>query len=92
MINARVYKKLERQLKALANHRRLAMIAFIKKRGEATVGEIADQLRLSMQATSKHLKLLEAVDILSSEQRGLLVYYSLVKPQPPQVSTIIDTL
>ena len=68
-------KELERSLKALANRRRLAIMRYLKKEREASVGEIADEIVLSFNATSKHLAILTNVDILEKEQRALQVYY-----------------
>ena len=85
-------KELEKSLKALANRRRLAIIKFLKERREASVGEIADHIKLSIKATSKHLVLLSANDIVEREQRSLQMFYSLVKQQKPVVSRIITLL
>lgn len=85
-------KKLERPLKALANKRRLAMMRYIKKRGEASVGEIADAVRLSFKATSKHLSLLVAADILEREQRSLQVFYRLSPDLPSSVRSLVAIL
>lgn len=68
---------MERILKALGNKRRLATVRFIKKEKEAAVGEIADEINLSMKATSKHLGILFGADILEREQRGLQGFYRL---------------
>ena len=70
-------KELERQLKALANRRRLAIVKFLKKEKEATVGDIAETIMLSFKATSKHLGVLAAVDIVDKEQRSLQMWYRL---------------
>ncbi len=70
-------KELERQLKALANRRRLAIVKFLKKEKEATVGDIAETIKLSFKATSKHLGVLAAADIVDKEQRSLQMWYRL---------------
>ena len=70
-------KEYERILKALANRRRLAIISFLKKRHEATVGEIAEHIKLSFTSTPKHLNILARADILDKRQQGLEVYYFL---------------
>jgi len=70
-------KELERILKALANKRRLAIIKYLKKEKEATVGEIAGEINLSFKATSKHLGVLANADIIEKEQRSLQMWYSL---------------
>ena len=44
-------KELERILKALANGRRIAILKFIKKSGRASVGEIADAIKLSFKTS-----------------------------------------
>ncbi|MFA5838371.1 MAG: metalloregulator ArsR/SmtB family transcription factor [Candidatus Paceibacterota bacterium] len=92
MIEAKQFKKVETSIKAIANYRRLAIVSLLKKNGEMSVGDIAEELKISIQAISKHLKLLERADILSSDQRGLLVYYFLNKPLPNFVSNIVSTL
>ena len=51
-------KELERILKALANKRRLSILIYLKRHPEATVGEIASSIRLSLTSTSKHLSIL----------------------------------
>lgn len=70
-------KEFERVLKALANRRRLAIIKYLKSEKEATVGDISHKIKLSFKATSKHLGILSAVDIVEKEQRSLQVWYSL---------------
>lgn len=42
-----------------------------------TVTEIAQSIKLSFRATSKHLGILSSVDILEKEQRGLQIFYSI---------------
>lgn len=70
-------KEFERILKALANKRRLAIISYLKKEKEATVGNIAEKIKLSFKATSKHLGLLAAANIVEKEQRSLQMWYCL---------------
>lgn len=70
-------KELERTLKALANRRRLAIVRHLKVNREASVGEIAGAIKLSFRATSKHLGILAAANILDKEQRSLAVHYRL---------------
>ena len=70
-------KEYERVLKALANRRRLTIVSCLKKRNEATVGNIAEYLNLSFKSTSKHLGILAKSDILEKRQQGLEVFYFL---------------
>ncbi len=69
--------ELERGLKVLANRRRLAILNLLKKRREASVGEISEAIRLSFTSTSKHLTMLERAGFVEKEQRSLNVFYRL---------------
>ena len=85
-------KELERILKALANKRRLAIVQYLKKNNEANVGDIAETIKLSFKATSKHLGILAAADIVEKEQRSLQMWYSLAKKQKPITQALINTI
>lgn len=85
-------KDLERVLKALANKRRLAIIRYLKKVGQAPVAEIAGEIDLSFKSTSKHLGILRAADILDKEQISLQMFYRLSAIQKPAAKHIISLL
>ncbi len=85
-------KEMERVLKALANRRRLAIVRYLKRTREATVGDIADEIRLSFKATSKHLGVLYAADIVDREQRSLQMWYRLVPNLHPVAKHISNSL
>lgn len=70
-------KDFEKILKALANKRRLEILKYIKQKKEASVGDIAEHIKLSFKSTSRHLSILFRADILDRDQRGLLVFYHL---------------
>lgn len=76
------YKETERVLKSLANRRRLAIVAYLQKRKDASVTAIAEELKLSLKATSKHLALLAGAGILEKEQRSTNVFFSISKHIP----------
>ena len=84
--------ELERELKALANRRRLAIIKFLRQNKEATVGDIAEAIRLSFKSTSKHLAVLKAVDVVEYDQRSLSYYYKLSFPLPRASQAILSLL
>ncbi|MEK7463254.1 MAG: metalloregulator ArsR/SmtB family transcription factor [Patescibacteria group bacterium] len=85
-------KNLERILKALANKRRLAIIQYLKKRQPASVGDIAKNISLSFKVTSKHLGLLDAVDIVEKNKESLQVFYRLAENQNPVSKQTISLL
>ena len=85
-------KRQEKLLKALANKRRLKILQYVKKNKEATVGELAEYLKISFPATSKHLSLLFSADILDKEQKSLLVYYRLSTDMTDDIKKIVGAL
>ena len=85
-------KNLEKILKVFANRRRLAILAYLKKHKEATVGDIANEIHLSFKATSKHLGILAAQDILEKDQRSLRAYYRITPTQNPATHSIFSAL
>ena len=85
-------KELESNLKALANRRRLAIVRFIKKKKEASVGDIADEIKLSLKSTSRHLAVLFSAGILDREQRSLQVFYKVATDIVEPIRRIVSTL
>jgi len=84
--------KLERILKAVANKRRLAILKYLKIAREAPVGDIAGQIKLSLKATSKHLAILDGVDILEKEQRSKQMFYRLAGNQTSLIKHLLSIL
>lgn len=85
-------KNLEKQLKALANRRRLAILKYLKNVRQAPVGEIAGEINLSVKATSKHLNILATADILEREQISLSVFYRLSQDPSSTAKQVISIL
>lgn len=59
---------------ALASTPRRRILAYLSE-AELTASEIAERFAMSKPALSKHLKLLEAADLVVSERRGQFVHY-----------------
>lgn len=85
-------RAIEKVLKALANRRRLAILALLRDRPGTPVNEIARGIGLSFAATSRHLRILAAAELVEHEQRGLLVFYNLTRNQPALLKTVLPTL
>ena len=85
-------KEFERVLKALANKRRLAILRYLRKEKEASVGDIAEEIKLSFRATSRHLSVLSGTNILEKEQRNVQVFYRLSSDLPEPAQKIISIL
>lgn len=82
------FKKLEKILKAVANRRRVAILAYLKQEKEVKVGDIAEHIHLSFNATSKHLGVLFAANLVDKDQRSLEMWYRL----SPNQHILIDAL
>ncbi len=83
---------LERRLKAVANRKRLLILRYLKRHHSAVVSDIAQGIDLSLKATSKHLQLLRAADIVTARKRGLFVAYRLRLPQETPVQQLLGVL
>ncbi len=85
-------REMEKSLKAFANRRRLAILKYLKASGEASVGVIAAEIKLSFKATSKHLGVLSTVDIVEKNQKSSHIFYHLAATQIPPAKHIISLL
>ena len=83
-------KELEKILKALANKRRISILKYLKSESSASVGDIADEIKLSFRATSKHLMMLSRADIVGKEQVSLTMVYGLEKEKHPIVQKLLE--
>ncbi|MDP3965624.1 MAG: metalloregulator ArsR/SmtB family transcription factor, partial [bacterium] len=81
----------EKVLKALGNRRRLSIIHLLKTRGPLSVGDIAEHIRLSFAATSRHLRVLANADLVESEQVNTTVNYSLPKNRDLLLEAVLRT-
>ncbi|MBI2612572.1 winged helix-turn-helix transcriptional regulator [Candidatus Kaiserbacteria bacterium] len=77
----------ERVFKALANRRRLMIVQLLRAKGRRDVGSIAEHIRLSFAATSRHLRVLANADLVESEQVNTTVNYYL----PRSRNAVLDT-
>ncbi len=78
--------------KALANRRRLMIIKYLQGTKSASVGAIAEKIDLSFKATSKHLGILHANDIVEREQISLTMKYRLAHPTHNITKSILSNL
>ena len=83
---------MERIFKALANRRRLIVLTFLRKHKKASVGEIAENLKLSFRSTSKHLNILADIGIVEKEQLDKYVFYKLSDDFSKNIRLILSQL
>lgn len=86
------FRKLEKQLKAVANARRLFILRYLKKNKGVTVGEISKAARLRIQSTSQHLRILRSAGIIEYRRRGMFVAYRISLKQEEPIKKILSML
>ncbi|MFH1111687.1 MAG: metalloregulator ArsR/SmtB family transcription factor [Patescibacteria group bacterium] len=79
----------ERILKALANRRRLKIVNLLKTKHRASVGKLADNLKVTLPTAFKHLAILAAADVVEYDRVSLQVYYRLADRLPPAVTALL---
>lgn len=85
-------REVEKVLKALANRRRILIVKHLHHTKRAVVGAIAEEIKLSFKATSKHLLILSAANVVEKEQIGLTMEYRLAEPLSPILKAILTIL
>ena len=75
-------------LKAIAHPQRLMLLCYLAD-GEKAVGELEKLCGGSQSAISQFLKRMKLEDMLTSEKRGLFVYY---KIHDPKVKKLVFSL
>jgi predicted transcriptional regulator len=75
--------------KVLGNINRLKIMKMLASGKIMNVTEVADELKISLKSTSKHLIILERFDLLESEGKSSRVYYSLNKNMPNNLKEAI---
>ena len=88
----RSHKQLEQQLKVLASHRRLAILAYLRKHKTGIVSDIAEGVGIQIATTSQHLSKLKSVGIVEFTKRGKYSAYRLSLHQQEPVKKIIGML
>ncbi len=92
MVCYRFFMDLNRQttiFKALANINRLKIITILAKDASLNVGEIAEKLKISFVATSRHLNILHSLEAVRSVGTMGHVFYSLNRNMPADIRKAI---
>lgn len=76
-------ERLVKLAKIFSDINRLKILALSLRDEELCVCEICDTLELSQPLVSRHLKQMREAEVLTSEQRGKWVIYSIVETPDP---------
>lgn len=70
-------KTYDKIFRALGNPKRFAIVIYLLKQHEAKVEDIAAAIKLSPTSTSKHLVLLDKLDIVIFRRESRYIFYRL---------------
>ena len=97
--DAAALKKLTRQagdaaqlLKLLGNEKRLLILCFLAARGEMTVGELVDVVKLSQSALSQHLAKLRADGLVAFRRTAQTLHYRVVDRRALQLLQVLKEI
>lgn len=75
--------------KALGNVNRIKIIRMLKSGNEMSVSEISKELGISLKSTSRHLSILQNLELLESEGKNGFVFYYFNKKIPIDIRKAI---
>ncbi len=97
--DAAALKKLAKQageaaqlLKLLGNEKRLLVLCFLAARGEMTVGEIVDVVKLSQSALSQHLGKLRADGLVEFRRTSQTLHYRVADKRALRVLQVLKEI
>lgn len=84
-------ERIARTLRAVADPTRIQLLSMIlgSPRGESLVGELAEGLGLTQPTVSHHMRIMFDDGLLTREQRGRQVWYSIVPERLPDVLDVL---
>jgi len=97
--DAAALKKLAKQagdaaqlLKLLGNEKRLLVLCFLAARGEMTVGELVDVVKLSQSALSQHLGKLRAEGLVTFRRASQTLHYCVADKRALRVLQVLKEI
>jgi len=76
--------------RALANPYRRELIKLLQKQGKASVSEMSEEIEISIKNTSRNLRILKDVDMLTSLGKSDHVYYEMNPNLDKELKQIIQ--
>jgi len=64
------YHSLERLVRGFSNHRRIQILALLRKKPELSVIEIAEELKINMKTASEHVRRLAIAGLVLKRSAG----------------------
>lgn len=88
----KTFRITEEKMKAFSSTTRLHILAFLKRKSGATVGEISEELGLTDGAVSQHLRFLKAANVVVSARRGMYTSYRLPLKRDSILVAVLQSL
>src|ERR1700740_1470458 len=79
-------------LKLLGNEKRLLILGFLAARGEMTVGELVDVVKLSQSALSQHLGKLRADGLVTFRRTSQTLHYRVIDKRALRVLQLLKEI
>ena len=79
-------------LKLLGNEKRLLVLCFLAARGEMTVGELVDVVKLSQSALSQHLGKMRADGLVTFRRTSQTLHYSVADRRALRVLQVLKDI
>jgi ArsR family transcriptional regulator, virulence genes transcriptional regulator len=79
-------------LKLLGNEKRLLILCFLAARGEMTVGELVDVVKLSQSALSQHLARLRADGLVAFRRTSQTLHYRVTDKRAMRVLQVLKEI
>src|SRR5882724_599787 len=79
-------------MKLLGNEKRLLVLCFLAARGEMTVGELVDVVKLSQSALSQHLGKLRADGLVAFRRTAQTLHYRVADKRALQVLQVLKQI
>ncbi len=80
MVHERLYELHAAICQTLANPKRLEILDRLRE-GERSVGQLAEDMRLSQSNVSQHLAVMRQHGIVVTRREGLSIYYRIANPK-----------
>ncbi len=87
----RDYKRLERIMKGVANHRRIQILELLEKTPELSLQEVSEALKVNFKTVSEHLRRLVLSGLVMKRSQGASVRHKLT-PRGENVLKFLRTL
>ena len=79
-------------LKLLGHEKRLLVLCFLAVRGEMTVGELVEVIKLSQSALSQHLARLRADGLVTFRRASQTLHYSVIDKKALRVLQVLKDI